>query len=223
MASLTTFLKKKFFCGLPDCPASVCPRFSQTSACVDNRPRLQLGCSSTDVVSINLLDVITTGILSSAVGQLTSLSLFSMQNCSLDALPASFSNLSGLQSLLLQQNRLRSLPFSLARFPQLNQVYLTDNPQLSGTIGSLATLTSLHTLQISGTQLSGQLALPLGVTNWCAVVASLCKPHRFCAATSPGRKSTAGCRRVRAIAFSACPMTIAKAPESSRAAWRQRC
>ncbi len=148
------------------CPLTICPRFLVNEPCRSLLPLFRLECFGDDVTRFNLLELgdASSGQLHDAIGKLTNLLTFSLQNGSLTALPQSFTSLTKLENLMLHDNQLGSLPFSLARFTALRQIYLNGNPMLAGSLGNLTALSNLTVLQLPNTRLSGAVRLPASVT-----------------------------------------------------------
>jgi Leucine-rich repeat (LRR) protein len=74
-------------------------------------------------------------------------------------LPATFGNFYTLRTLIIKQTKIANLPQTIGRMRDLLSLTIDGNPMMAGTLASAAfqNLTSLRTLRIKNTSLSGQI------------------------------------------------------------------
>lgn len=74
----------------------------------------------------------------------TTLTRLVMRSCKLDALPASFENLQGLEQVYLESNAFRAVPEVLSKLPRLTHIHLRDN-----LVGKIPTWATERGIQVS--------------------------------------------------------------------------
>ncbi|PKA59471.1 putative LRR receptor-like serine/threonine-protein kinase [Apostasia shenzhenica] len=133
---------------------------NQVSPCTWN----SVICDNNDrVVQVTLPNMGFSGILSPRIGELTYLTVLSLQGNNITGqIPEQFGNLSSLASLILENNRLTGqIPDSLGKLSKLQILILSQN-NLNGDIPeSLSSLSNLNDIRLAFNQLTGQIPAQL--------------------------------------------------------------